>query len=296
MSFVSKYQIQENIGHQHFPATDYISPDQSIDQLHQQLTRFTDANAYPVIVKPDEGMTGRGIVSIRSADDIPRACRLVEGFPYMVQAYVPGDFEFGVFWYRLNGQCKISGINQKHFPTVTGDGQSAVGELARKHPRYTSFWESFLKERDDLETILPATQQKILSRIGSHTMGCRFTDETQLANDAILSRINSVFTDFPGYNYGRLDVKSLSLEAFISGEFDVIEVNGIESQATHMFDPKYGFSDALKILNEHARILAQVSADQRSQKTSLISYPKLITETIRNVQDVQNHQQRAEDL
>ena len=295
MSFTSKYKIQEAIGHEHFPSTEFIPPSLSDLQKKHLLKTFANDHGFPIIIKPDEGMTGRGMMQIKSPSDIDRSLHLTKNRPYLAQTYIEGDYEFGTFWHRYKGKSWISGINQKHYPTVTGDGISDISTLARAHERYTTQWESFLSELD--LTIVPTNQEIVyLSRIGSHTMGCKFTDETELNTNALELSMNNIFDQFAGYNYGRLDIKATSLENLQKGIFEVIEVNGFESQATHMFDPRYRYFSALRFLWYYARTLAQISYEHRKQKIPKISYWTLFKESHRNIKEMEEQQAKAETL
>ena len=54
-------------------------------------------------------------------------------------------------------------------------------------------------------------------------------------------------------------------EALKRGEFVVIEVNGVASLPTHMFDPKFSVWQAYKIFFEHGKLLAQIAAEHRDK-------------------------------
>ena len=295
MCFTSKYDFQARIGHKHFPATVWLRKEATEKHKAFLLTQFGKTYGYPIIIKPDEGMTGRGMMKIRSPKDVSACLKLVKDVPYLAQAYLEGNFEFGVFWHRLNGKSWISGINQKHYPTVTGDGKSDLGDLARKRDRYTAKWESFLPDLD-LDRVPARDEVVYLSRIGSHTMGCMFTDDTNLKTPEMEKKLNNIFDQQKGFNHGRLDVKSFSIEDFQAGKFEVIEVNGIESQATHMFDPSYNYLNALKLLWYYAMTLSGITHEHRKQKIPKISLRTILSESIRNIKEIQRQQAKAEEL
>jgi len=73
-----------------------------------------------------------------------------------------------------------------------------------------------------------------------------------------------------------VDVKTADEEAFKRGEFVVIEVNGVASLPTNMFDPKFSVWQAYKIFFEHGKYLVQIAAEQRNQAMELLSYREVL--------------------
>ena len=121
-----------------------------------------------------------------------------------------------------------------------------------------------------------------MSFIGSHTLGCKFTDDRHLHTPELEKAIFNVFESQPGFNFGRVDVKAADEAAFMRGEFFVIEVNGVASLPTHMFDPKFSVWQAYGIFFEHARYLARIAREQRKQPMKLLSYWDVIKKVSEN--------------
>ena len=193
---------------------------------------------------------------------------------YLLQGYVELPNEYGVFYARVNGRSHVSGINQKHFPTITGNGLHSIGQLARAHYRYTAHWDLFLHDLD--ETRAPAAGESVrLSFVGSHTMGCRFSNDTHLVTPALEAAAFEVCDAQPGYNFGRLDVRSADESALQAGAFQVIEANGVASLPTHMFDPKGTLLGAYRIFFEHAGLLVRAAHEQRNQPMDLAPWREI---------------------
>ena len=293
LHFASKYKIQESIGQNKFANTLFLDAQNFDTEKEKTLSQFIKQNRYPIIIKPDEGMTGRGMLKMKSKKDLDRALKLMKEEPYLAQAYIEGEFEYGVFFERQKNNGVITGINQKHYPTIFGDGISTIQELAEQHERYTSKWKSFLQEMDTTQ-ILKKNQKKILSTIGSHTMGCMFTNETKHSTPLLESKLQTIFSDVPGFNYGRLDVKSLSPEDFYKGIFEIIEVNGIESQPTHMFDPKGTWRNAMKIEWKHAKSLTLIAHQQRGKEMELLPSFEILKRLYGTIKKMSIQQAKAE--
>lgn len=249
-------------------------------QKVERIEAFGRAYGYPVIAKSDIGSVGKGVVRIEDAKDIPSRVTQMQG-PFLVQQFTSYNVEYGVFYVRQGGVGKITGVNRKHFPTVVGDGKKPLLQLAQEHERFSAHWQTFL-QYFDLGSVLEDGEELQLSFIGSHTMGCKFTDETAAITPELESAICALFEDQRGFNFGRLDVKAASDTAFLNGEFVVIEVNGVASLPTHMFDPSFSIWEGYRIFLRHARYLLDVAAEQRHQTMELDSYWGMIRRARRN--------------
>ncbi|MEM7098051.1 MAG: hypothetical protein AAF541_07315 [Pseudomonadota bacterium] len=234
---------------------------------------FAEQHGWPVILKPDIGAVGKGIQKLHNAEEIKLAVSKLQS-PSILQKFTPANFEYGVFYVRREDQGQITGINRKHFPTVVGNGKDNIDTLARAHYRYTSHWDLFLRYLDTSR--VPEVQEVVqLSFVGSHTMGCKFTNDTHLASEKLLEAFDEICASQPGFNFGRFDVKADSEVAFQDGRFHVIEVNGIASLPTHMFDPDQSLIQAYRIFLSHGRHLLQVATEHRTQPMLLLGYQEI---------------------
>lgn len=276
----SKFDSQLAFDQRFFLPSVLIEGSLTVDQKKDQIHAFVKQHGYPVILKSNVGSVGKGIVKVSTDDDVDKHTpRLLGG--YILQKFTSNPFECGVFYVRQKGKPKITGINKKHFPTVVGNGRDDVLALAKSHPRYSKHWNSFLQDIDTTE-VLQLGAEKRLSFIGSHTLGCKFTDDGDLHTDELEKAIFAVFETQSGFNFGRVDVKAADEEAFKRGEFVVIEVNGVASLPTHMFDPKYSVWQAYEIFFQHAKYLANIAAEQRSQPMVLLSYWQVLQKVKEN--------------
>lgn len=259
-----------------------------------EIKTFGAEHGYPVVAKSDIGSVGKGVVKLAASADIAERVRQMKG-PFLVQKYTDLNLEFGVFYVRQRGIGRISGINRKHFPTVTGDGVRSVLQLAQDHERFTSHWQTFLQYLD-VDRVPAAGEVVQLSFIGSHTMGCKFTDESDALTPALEAAVCEVFASQPGFNFGRLDVKAASEDAFLKGDFVIIEVNGVASLPTNMFDPSFTLAQGYRIFLRHARYLLDIAAEHRDQPMELDSYWGMITRARHNAAQLNaSHKQLMND-
>ncbi|MFU8813846.1 MAG: hypothetical protein ACNA7W_00770 [Pseudomonadales bacterium] len=84
-----------------------------------------------------------------------------------------------------------------------------------------------------------------------------FTNDTHRLTPALEESVVALCEHQRGFNFGRFDVTAESEAAFFAGDFVVIEVNGIASLPTHVFDPHHNLRRGYGILPEHAADLLE---------------------------------------
>ncbi len=81
--------------------------------------------------------------------------------------------------------------------------------------------------------------------VGNHCKGSIFRDGREEITPALTRRIEAIARALPDFHFGRVDVRFSSLAALRRGEgFTVIEINGVGSEATHVWDPRTRIWDA----------------------------------------------------
>lgn len=292
-SFASKHDIQKHLGQEYFPTTEALKAEHKTQNLSTAKVFALKYN-YPVILKPDYGFTGRGVFKVKNELQLKVILPYLQ-IDYLIQAFVPSTVEYGVFYIRHQGQAYVSGINKKHFPTVIGDGISNLKQLVQAHERYNHFWRSYLAQHD-LNQILPAGQSKRLSDIGSHTLGCKFTNDTYLLTPQLKKSVLEMFKNTSGFNYGRIDLLAKDLAAFQAGNFVMVEANGIESLPTNIFDPSLSLWGSYHILFAHLKALVQVAAENRKAPSSKITIRQFVIQSLKAKKEVEDQQTHLESL
>ena len=70
--------------------------------------------------------------------------------------------------------------------------------------------------------------------------------------------------DLPDFHFGRLDIRFESRAALRAGErFRIIEVNGVGSEATHIWDPDARIWSAYRDQFRHYRAAFEIGAEMR---------------------------------
>lgn len=219
----------------------------------------------PVVVKPDVGQRGDGVVVARSDAAFESAVRGMAS-DVIVQEYVAG-VEFGVFYYRRPGERsgRIFSITDKQFPSVVGDGRRTLEELILADERAVCMASTYGRLHADALWEVPDAGELVqLVELGTHCRGAVFLDGDWAKTDALEAAIDEVARDFEGFHFGRFDIRAASAEAFVQGRgFKVVELNGVTSEATNIYDPTNGLVDAYRVLFAQWRLAFEIGAENR---------------------------------
>lgn len=203
----------------------------------------------PIVLKPDQGQRGAGVAVVRTRHELEEYLRHAVG-DTVIQEYVPG-VEFGVFYVRRPSEPRgrILSVTEKHLPAVVGDGHRTLEALILAHPRTVCMARFHLERQHDHLAVVPKAGAIVpLGDCGSHCRGAEFLDGRRFLTAAVEDAFDAVARRFNGFYFGRFDVRAASPEGFARGEFVVIELNGVTSEVTHIYDPAIGLLDAYRAL------------------------------------------------
>ncbi|WP_372802614.1 D-alanine--D-alanine ligase [Lutibacter sp.] len=262
----SKFKTLQLIPKKYCPKTIYIAKGESFDAVslkinEQQLT-------FPLIIKPDIGFRGLLVKKLNSEIELIKYVNKYNSINLLLQEYINLPNECGIFFYRFPNQQKgkISSITLKKYLTIIGDGINNLSQLISIDPRariYSELISEINKER--LSYIPKNNEALILNIIGNHSKGTQFMDGNHLINEKLTTFLNTLNTQIDGWNYGRIDVKYTTFEELVEGKnFKVLELNGIISEPTHIYDASKGtYLKALKSIKNHWKILYQISLQNK---------------------------------
>ena len=222
--------------------------------------------AYPFILKPDLGQRGAGVKLIRT--ETQAAAYLGQtGAALLVQRFVAGPEEVGIFYYRLPGESQghIFSITEKIFPGVTGDGQATVAELVWRDPRARFLAGKYLQRLGARQAeVLPAGEELKLVVAGNHAQGCIFRDGMRLASPALAERIDAISQKLTGFNIGRYDVRYACEADLRAGtNFQIIELNGAAAEAASIYDARNSLWSAYRTLFQQWDLVFAIGAENR---------------------------------
>jgi hypothetical protein len=232
----------------------------------------------PIVVKPDQGQRGSGVVVARTREAL-HACLSHTQVDTIVQEYVPG-VEFGVFYVRRPGDSRgrILSITEKRLPSVVGDGRSTLEELVLKDPDTIGMALFHLRQQAHRLREVPLPAQRVsLGDCGSHCRGARFYDAGALLTPALERAIDAIARRFEGFGFGRFDLRVPSREALMRGEdITILELNGVTSEVTHIYDPAVSLIEAYRALCGQWRLAFEIGAENAARGARVWSLAELI--------------------
>jgi RimK-like ATP-grasp domain len=223
---------------------------------------------YPVVVKPDIGCNGTGVRLIRDRGAMER---YVEAFPrgetMVLQQYVAEPNEAGIFYVRHPAEPhgRITSLTIKKPPVVVGDGRRTLQALIMADERARLVSHLYLARLADRLDIVPAAGEPVqLVFVGNHCKGSIFEDGRALVTPALTEAIERLARSMPDFFFGRIDVRFASIAALRRGTgFQVIEINGTGSEATHIWDPSTKLLDAWRTQFFHYGAAFRIGAANR---------------------------------
>lgn len=272
----SKNEIYQLMPDAFYPATLFFRSGVNLNRALVEV--YTSGMKFPLVGKPDIGMQGIAVKKLNDKKDLIGYI-LSSKVDFLIQEFVPWRHEVGIFYYRIPGEenGRISGIVQKEFLTVRGNGLSTIEQLLKKEKRFI-LQLNHLRHTNaqELKMVLSKGEELVLVPYGNHARGAKFIDITHLANENLLQTIDKVCKQIDGFYFGRLDIRYNSWEELKQGKnFSIIELNGAGSEPTHIYDPRHSIFFAWKEIVRHLNILAKISSmNKRRQRISYMKFLK----------------------
>jgi membrane protein DedA with SNARE-associated domain len=235
-----------------------VGADERVNILRSFMNR--EDLTFPIVLKPDLGERGSGVSIIRSESEA--LAYLETDRDVIAQEYIAGP-EFGVFYRRYPGEGtgQVVSITAKIMPEVTGDGSRTLKHLILADSRAFCLHQAYLSVSKHDPSYVPAGGERVrLVEIGSHCRGAIFLDATKLCTPALERAIDRISRSHPGFFYGRFDVRAQSVDAFQQGRFRVLELNGVGSEPTHVYDPSISIWKKYRVLANHWREMFDIGA------------------------------------
>lgn len=271
----------------------FLPDGHSRGERRERIEAFQDSldRPWPLVLKPDEGQRGSGVVIARAVEDLEPVLRDL-GEAWIAQAYIPGE-EFGVFYVRFPDaeRGRITSITHKVMPIVTGDGRRTMEELILADDRTVCQGAMLLEAWADRLEVVPAADERVkVVELGTHARGCLFLDRGDLVTPELEVAINRIARSYEGFYFGRFDVRVPSVEAFVRGEhIRVLELNGLTSESTHVYDPKHSVWYAWRTLIDQWATAMEIGEANR-QRGVRVPSPREFWHALREGQKRQRRQ------
>lgn len=254
---------------EHVATFTVLDADLSAAEKCSAMDAFMKANGFdfPIVIKPDYGERGKGVaISLSRGDAMEYFEDTAEKL--IVQEYVPG-VEFGVFYVRHpdNEKGTITSLTSKLPTHVVGDGIRTLERLILDDPRAVCMARFFLdKFEDQLDAIVPKDERFILASLGTHSRGSLFLDASDVWTPALEDAIDRLSQGYKGFHIGRYDIRVDSVDSLKRGlNFKAVELNGVVSEPTHMYDPKHGLAYAYATMFALWKNIFEVAAANRAR-------------------------------
>ncbi|TGM03869.1 DedA family protein [Leptospira jelokensis] len=233
---------------------------------------------FPIIAKPDIGERGLLVHKILNQNELSN---LFQSYPmdWLLQEYVKGPFEVGVFYFRRpqekSGQ--LFSITEKVFPKLTGDGIATIETLLRNHPRYRFQFETHKRHNHfQLQRIIPNGETVSIGSIGNHIQGCLFQDGEFYRTKNLERKIVKIGDATKGFYFGRFDIRFSNQKDFLNGNnFKIIELNGVTSESTNLYDPKFSILQSYSILYKQWKLIYEIGVANFRNGQNLTPYRTL---------------------
>lgn len=253
-----------------FTAEAWLLPAGEIAERRKLLSHLLAAHevGFPFILKPDVGQRGVGVKLIRKESDID-VCLAGATADLVLQRYVPGPFEAGVFYFRMPGEERgqIFAVTEKIFPLLEGDGVHTVEELIWRDDRARCMASKYLQRfADRRDEVLPAGETLRLVEAGNHAQGCIFRDGERLITPELTARIDEISRRLDGFFIGRYDLRYSSEEELKAGRgFQILELNGAAAEATSIYDARNSLLSAYRTLFRQWGLVFAIGAGNRDR-------------------------------
>lgn len=279
----SKSAILEALGEEApVPASTTIEPNAESEDALRVAREFqtTLEQPYPIVLKPDTGQRGSGVLILEDEDALTEALAPAP-FERILQEYAPGQ-EYGVFWIRHPDEAegRIFSITEKELPTLIGDGERTLEALILDDARAVCMATTYLNANAEHIMDVPKDGEPVqLVDLGTHCLGAIFKDANELATPELTAAIGAIANRFEGFYFGRFDLRVPSVEDFRAGRnLSILELNGVTSEATHIYDAQNSLFSAYGTLFEQWRLAFAIGAANAAKGTSIATIRELIAE------------------
>jgi membrane protein DedA with SNARE-associated domain len=251
-------------------AESYLIAAGSLEERLDRIEKILAAQrlSFRFVLKPDMAQRGSGFRKIQSLQDA-RSYLAQVIHPLVLQTYVPGPNEAGIFYYRFPSAAKgnIFGITRKRFPFVVGDGVSTLEQLIGQDDRARFLQSVYLERLGATARRVPAKGEEVrLVEAGNHCQGCIFEDGWDLYSEELRAAVDEISRRISGFYIGRFDVRYTDDESLRQGMgFKIVELNGAASEATNLYDARNSLWSAYRTLYRQWKLTYAIGAENRKR-------------------------------
>jgi hypothetical protein len=285
----SKTDVTKLVPEKYLPKTVFVN---ETDGLAETLFKVKEKEMiFPLIIKPDMGERGRGVKILRSEEELELVLNSIRE-RMLLQVYEDLPMELGVLYSRHPDEAtgQITSIVIKSFPTVVGDSKSTLLQLILANQRTRLSYKVHLKRfAERLQDVIPVGEKVRVVNIGNHMLGTTFNDGNHLASKELTYVFDRLAKQIEGFHIGRFDLRTESMESLLKDDFKVIEVNGVNSEPCHIFNPGRSIFLAWRDLFKHWKRIADISIANHKTGIPYASYLEIQKEIRIHNREVAQH-------
>ena len=252
----SKFFIMENIPSEFKPKTILVSEtDTDVELTNKiQMGEF----CFPLFAKPNLAEAGFLASKIDSLKELMQY-HARHKMDYLVQEFIDHPIELSVLIHNAEGSLTISSITERQHLSLTGDGQSSIGKLLFEHNRAKFRLNNVLKQCESILHVVLEKDQVYKLAIGNWDFGAKYVERTEVVNSTLLSAFENINAQVNLFHYARYDIMCRSMEEFLQGKMQILEINGVKGEPIHMYDEKYTLLQAYKEIFKHWEYILKIS-------------------------------------
>jgi hypothetical protein len=256
----NKQEILSKIPEEFLPKSIYVQPNTVFFEV---LKKIEVKNiGFPLIAKPLNDQRGKDVSIISGETELLQYIQKI-GKDFVIQEFITYPIELAILYTRMPNEPKgvVSSITFKEFLTVSGNGKDDIETILRKNPRAEMIWVDLQKNtKTDWKKILIKDETQVIEKIGNHCRGTIFRNATEIDKAKTAEVTDKILKEFEGFNYGRFDLKVKSIADLYEGtNIKVLELNGVNADAAHIFDPNYKLLKAYKDVAWHWKRLSDIA-------------------------------------
>lgn len=285
----SKTDVTKLVPDAYLPKTIFIESPEELNEIFTQVR--SKEMSFPLIIKPDMGERGKGVKILRTEEELIKAISSVKE-RMLLQVYEDLPMELGVMYSRHPNEekGKITSIVVKEFPHVVGDGKRTLLQLILANLRTRLSYKVHVKRfADRLNDVIPKGERVRIVSIGNHMLGTTFYDGNHLISSELETVFDSLAKQITGFHIGRFDLRTESIEELKKSNFKVIEVNGVNSEPCHIYDPSMPLWKGLRDLFRHWTRIYEISFANHQNGVEYASYTDIRREIDRHEREGAKH-------
>ena len=280
----SKHSYLNEVAQKWKPKSIRVSNTIDLEFLKNKIVR--ESLKFPLILKPDMGERGRNVEKIENYNELEFYFKEINQL-VLIQEYIDYPIELGIlFFWDTDRKPQITSIGKKEFCVVKGNGSDTLETLISNNHRI-AHRKKILKKRfkKQWQQIIPLNKKILVEPIGNHNKGTIFYDARNHYSEEMLEWVSDCVKNIKGFDYGRIDLKMEHWNSFKNKKgIKILEINGVNSEPIHIYDPRYSIWKAYKAIFHHMHIIYRLSKHKLNQSHQTCS----LFEFIRGGQAVLN--------